>query len=172
LVKKRQSTRSFSDKPVEREKLVEIVDAARLSPSACNSQPWKVIVAAEDKKIVTEVAESVALLGINKYFANAPVFFVVLEEHAKLNRSIAQIVDSQIWAPGDLGGFTLTLCYAAEELGLGTCVIGLFDRPRLREALGLPLHAKIKLIVAAGYPSTENVRHKERKTLEEIATFV
>ena len=170
LAEKRQSCRAYLDQRVDHEKLVKCVEAARLSPSACNSQPWSVIVV-EDPKVVKEVASSVNLLGINAYLASATAFFVVLEERAKLMPKIAQIMDSQIFAKGDVGGFALTICYAAEELGIGTCIAGMFDRPRLRELLTIPDTANIFIVIAAGYPA-DKPRDKERKPLEAIARFV
>ena len=171
LASRRQSCRSYKDAPVEHEKLVKIVEAARLSPSACNSQPWSVVVA-EDPKVVAEIASSVELLGINGYLKSATAFFVVLEERARLMPKIAQLMDSQVFAKGDVGGFALALCYAAEELGVGTCIAGMFDRPRLRELLSIPETADIFLVIAAGYPSSDKIRPKERKPLAEIARFV
>lgn len=50
LVQKRQSDRSYQDKPVEKEKLDRILEAARLAPSACNGQPWKLIVVTDPEK--------------------------------------------------------------------------------------------------------------------------
>ncbi|MDR2459185.1 MAG: nitroreductase family protein [Deltaproteobacteria bacterium] len=171
LAGKRQSCRGFLDKPVEHDKLIKCVEAARLSPSGCNSQPWKVIVV-EDPKVVSEVAKCTQLLGINAYFSAAKAFFVVLEKHAKLMPKIAQLVDSQIFAKGDLGGFALSLCLEAETQGLGTCIIGLFDRPVLKELLKYEDTESVFLVIAVGYPHSDKVRNKERKPLEEICRFV
>ncbi|MDR2613274.1 MAG: nitroreductase family protein [Deltaproteobacteria bacterium] len=171
LAARRQSCRNFLDKPVEHEKLVRCIEAARLSPSACNSQPWKVI-AVEDPDKVRQVAEATMQLGINKYFEKARAFFVVLEEPGELMAKIAVLVDSQVFAKGDLGGFVLSLCLEAESLGIGTCIIGLYDRPKLRELLGIPAWQSIFTVIAVGYPSSDTVRGKSRKPLEEIARFV
>ncbi|MDR2353590.1 MAG: nitroreductase family protein, partial [Deltaproteobacteria bacterium] len=130
LARKRQSCRHFSKKPVEREKLEKCVEAASLSPSACNSQPWSFIVV-QDPKVLEEVADCTTVLGINKYFKDATAFVVILEEKAKLLPVLARLVDSQIHAKGDLGGAALSFCLEAESLGLGTCIVGVFDRPRL-----------------------------------------
>jgi nitroreductase len=171
LAAKRQSCRSYTDVPVEHDKLVKIVDAARLSPSGCNSQPWKVVVV-EDPKVVKEVASSVALLGINEYLSTATAFFVILEERARLLAKVASILDSQVFAKGDLGGFALSICFAAESLGVGTCMVGMYDRPKLRELLNIPEHYPIFLVIAAGYSKSDKVRNKDRKPLDEIARFV
>ncbi|MDR1487914.1 MAG: nitroreductase family protein [Deltaproteobacteria bacterium] len=171
LALRRQSCRTFSDRPVEHEKLVKCVEAARNAPSGCNSQPWSFVVV-EDPAIVAEVAKTTQQLGINEYQSKAKAFLVVVEEYARLMPKIAPLVDSQVFAKGDLGGATLSFCLQAESLGLGTCIIGLFDRPKLRELLNIPELKSIFLVVAIGYSSTDHVRPKQRKPLEEIVRFV
>ncbi|MDR3038318.1 MAG: nitroreductase family protein, partial [Candidatus Adiutrix sp.] len=123
LAAARQSCRDFADRPVEHDKLVKCVTAARLAPSACNSQPWSFVVV-EDPRVVPEVAKCSQQLGINEYISGAKAFFVVLEEHAVLMPRLRAFIDSRYFAPGDLGGAVLSLCLAAESLGLGTCILG------------------------------------------------
>ena len=171
LAAKRQSCRHYSDQPVEREKLLKCVEAARLTPSACNSQPWRVLVVT-DPAVRDEVAKATMQLGLNEYTAKAQAFFVVLETYAKLMPKVASISDSQIFAKGDLGAFTLALTLEAESQGLGTCILGLFDRPKLIELLKIPAGESVFLVVAVGYPSKEGVRHKARKPIEEIHAFI
>ena len=171
LAEKRQSCRAYLDQRVDHEKLVKCVEAARLSPSACNSQPWSVVVV-ENPEIVPQVAECTRQLGANAYIKEAKAFFVILEERARLMPAVAGVLDSQVFAHGDLGGFTLALTLAAESLGVGTCILGLFDRPKLREILNIPEEKSIFLVVAAGIPKSDKVRPKERKHLEQIARFV
>jgi nitroreductase len=172
LAAKRSSCRKYSDRPVEREKLVKIIEAARLTPSGCNSQPWKFVVV-DDPKIAPEVAKTVQHFGVNEYFANVKSFVIVLEERAVLMPKIASVLDSQYWAKGDLGAATYAITLAAESLGLGTCIIGVFDRPKLTQLLDLPKDQRFFLIVAVGYPETEKeARPKLRKPLEDIVRFV
>ncbi|MDR3135814.1 MAG: nitroreductase family protein, partial [Deltaproteobacteria bacterium] len=134
----RESCRQYSDQPVERQKLVKCLEAARLTPSACNSQPWSFVVVDSPEK-VAEVAKTTMQLGINEYIAKAKAFFVVVEEHAKLIPKIASLIDSQYFARGDLGAASYALTLEAASLGLGTCILGLFDRPKLRELLDIPV---------------------------------
>ncbi|MDR2387846.1 MAG: nitroreductase family protein [Deltaproteobacteria bacterium] len=171
LALKRQSTRQFADKPVEHEKLVKCVEAARLSPSGCNAQPWSFIVV-EKPEVVAEVAKTTMQLGINEYIAKAKAFFVVVEEYAQLMPKIAKIVHSQYFAKGDLGAVSLSLCLEAQSQGLGTCMLGIFDRPKLRELFDIPKDKDIFIVIAVGYPSSDQVRTKDRKPLEELVRFV
>jgi nitroreductase len=66
----------------------------------------------------------------------------------------------------------LNMCYAATEQGLGSCVVGLFDRDKLRKSFGIPEDRTIWLILALGYPAKETApKPKVRKPLEEICSF-
>jgi nitroreductase len=171
LALRRQSCRSFSDVNVEHEKLVKCVEAARQTPSGCNSQPWSFVVV-EDPKVVSEVAKTTQQVGLNDYTSKAKAFFVVVEEPAVLIPKVSCVLDGQVFAKGDLGAATYGLTLEAESLGLGTCILGMFDRPKLRELLDIPNYKSIFLVVAVGYPASDRVRSKQRKDLEAIARFI
>ncbi|MDR2725490.1 MAG: nitroreductase family protein [Candidatus Adiutrix sp.] len=171
LAAARQSCRNFADRPVEHEKLVKCVEAARLSPSACNSQPWSFVVV-EDPALVPEVAKCSQQLGVNEYIAGARAFIVVLEEHAVLMPKLRAFLDSQYFARSDLGGALLSLCLEAESVGLGTCILGLYNRERLCELLNIPLEKQFAGLVAVGYPADPKTREKVRKPLESIVRYV
>lgn len=171
LCLRRQSCRDFADRPVEHEKLVRCVEAARLTPSGCNSQPWSFIVV-ENPELVNAVAKCSQQLGLNTYISGAHAFFVVLEEHARLMPQLKCIIDSQYFAAGDIGACTAYLCLEAESQGIGTCVLGIFDREKLRTLLNIPQEKQIRSLVAVGYPADGAVRPKARKPLEEIVSFV
>lgn len=171
LCSARQSCRNFSDKPVEREKLAQCVEAARLAPSGCNAQPWSFVVV-DNPAIVPEVAACGMQLGANEYIGKATAFIVVLEEHAVLMPAIRRIVDSQYFAKGDLGAAAVTICYAAADIGLGTCIIGLYDRQRLCELLDLPKDQRFGCLIAVGYPAEDKIRNKVRRPVEQLVRFV
>ncbi len=170
LCLKRQSCRSFSERAIEREKLTNCVHAAALAHSACNSQPWNFLVV-EDRELCQKIAESAGIMGRNGFAAEAKAFFVVVEEHAVLMPSIRGLLDSQYFAPFDIGASVAYLCLEAADQGLGTCIMGIFDRVKIAEALGLPPEKRIKVIIATGYPKTEEIRAKTRKDIKEIAKF-
>jgi len=171
LCQRRQSCRDFSDKPVEHDKLARCVEAARLAPSGCNAQPWSFVVV-ENPEIVPEVAKCAQQLGFNDYIAKARAFIVVLEEHAVLMPAIRCIMDSQYFAKGDLGAAVLTICLQAESMGLGSCILGIYDRERLCELLDIPRDKRFGGLIALGYPASDKVRNKVRKPMEEIVRFV
>ena len=171
LCLKRQSCRNFADRPVEHEKLAKCVEAARLAPSGCNAQPWSFVVV-EDPKVVPEVAKCAQQMGMNEYISGARAFFVVLEEHAVLMPGIRKILDSQYFAKGDLGAAVATLCYAAEDQGLGTCILGIYDREALSRLLNIPQDKRYAGLIAVGYPAEDKVRDKSRKPMAELVRFV
>jgi nitroreductase len=171
LCLRRQSCRSFSDKPVEHEKLVKCADAGHYAPSGCNSQPWSFVIA-ETPSIVAEVAKCGQQNNMNAFLANAKAFIVVLEEHAVLMPAVRRIIDSQYFAKGDLGAATVQICLEAETQGLGTCIIGIYDREGICKALDIPIEKQFAALIAVGYPVDPAVRQKSRKPLEEITRFV
>lgn len=166
LINKRESCRDYSNKKVDKELLVKCIDAARLTPSACNSQPWSFVVVNSEEKSPL-VAQCTQSAGLNKFTDNVPAFIVICEEEAKLIGGI-----SQKYAGGDVGAATLNICYAATELGLSTCIMGSVDREKLKEILGLPESKNIRLVLAVGYASSDKVRNKVRRPIDEIMTYI
>jgi nitroreductase len=171
ICQRRQSCRNFSDQPVEHDKLVKCVEAGRLTPSGCNSQPWSFVVA-ESPEVVAEVAKCGQEMNINSFLSNAKAFIVVLEEHAVLMPRIRCILDSQYFAKGDLGAAVIQICLEAETQGLGTCIIGIYNREKLSELLNIPVEKQFAGLIAVGYPADKTIRPKIRKPLDEIARFV
>lgn len=171
LCGRRQSCRKFADKPVEKETLLRCVEAARLAPSACNSQPWSFVVV-QQPDVLAQVAQATQQMGINDYTSAAEALVLVVEEHARLMPKLRCILDSQYFARHDLGAATLMLTLAAEDQGLGSCILGIFDREKINQAVGLPPEKNIVAVVALGYPEEDRVREKKRKPMEEIVRFV
>jgi nitroreductase len=167
----RQSCRQFADTPVEHDKLVKCVEAARLAPSACNSQPWSFVVV-ETPEVVEKVAKCGQPMKINAFLSKAKAFIIVLEEHAILNPAVSGMLDSQYFAKGDLGAATVQICLEAATQGLGTCIIGLNDIPKLCELLNIPVAKQFASFVAVGYPLNDKIRVKDRKALDDIVRFV
>ena len=171
LCRQRQSCRNFADTPVSHEKLEKCVDAGRLAPSACNSQPWSFIVV-ETPEIAAEVAKCGQQMNMNPFLSKAKAFIVVLEEYAVLRRNISSIIDSQYFAKGDIGAAALQICLEATMQGLGTCIIGIYDRVKLCELLNLPVQKQVGALIAVGNPADGNIRVKDRKPLDELVKFI
>ena len=171
LAKRRQACRGFSDQPVEHEKLVNCAEAGRLAPSGCNSQPWSFVIVETPEKVAA-VAKTSQQLGANEWTDTAKAFIIVFEEHAVLMPGIKAIVPSQIFAKGDLGAAVLSIWLEAETQGLGACVLGLFDREKICEIVGVPAEKQLGGLIAIGYPANPAVREKIRKSFDDVVKFV
>ncbi len=170
LAEIRESCRSYNpNKPVDRALMEEILVSTTNSPSACNSQPWKFV--ACDGEVAAKIPDLIIRddLKINLWTTEVPNFVVVCETKAKLMSSLK--CDSQFYAQMDLGLAISTLCYAAADNGVGTCIIGVFDEEKLKEILNIPEEIKVRAIVAMGYPKEEGTREKFRKPAVEAFSF-
>lgn len=171
LILKRESCRNYTGEPVDISLIMQCVDAARLSPSACNSQPWKYYIV-NDEENAQKVRECIQPNGANKFTDKCPAFAVVAEKHATLMKSIASKTPSQKWAQNDVGLSIAHYCLQAADLGLGTCIIGMIDEDGLHKNLGISEDEKIRLVLATGYPADEAPREKRRKSIEEICEII
>ncbi len=164
LVKQRYSCRSYADKPVEREKIAAILDAARLAPSACNKQPWLFIVA-DEEPVRTGIIESYP----REWARTAPAFIVVCGDH---NESWHRPEDGKDHMDVDCSIAAEHICLAAAAAGLGTCWICNFDPAKLRETISVPEHIEPVVVLAIGYPFAQSVApEKKRKHLDEIVRW-
>ncbi len=172
LVKRRESCRAYLDKPVEKDKLVRCFEAARMAPSACNSQPWRYVAATEPEK-VAEMIGCVydGILPINRFAKDVPVFVAVVESAVQLSAKLRGKVNEQKYAQMDLGLSVANFCLAATEQGLGTCIMGWFKEDKVKEILGIPDGLKVRLVLAVGYPEKTEPREKSRRGLDETVSF-
>jgi len=162
LTKKRYSVRKFKDQPVEREKLLQVLEAARNAPSACNLQPWHFIVVTEEK-----MKNEVAATYPRDWFKKAPVVIVACGDHAVSWKR----ADGKDHCDVDLAIAIEHLTLAAAELGLGTCWVCAFDAKRCHEVLALPDNLEVIALIPLGYPDGETIPEKKRKSLEEIVIW-
>lgn len=172
LARQRQSDRSYDpERPVEREKIERILEAARISPSACNSQPWHFIVV-DDPELKNKVADatSTRILGLNHFTKQAPVHIIIVEEKVNLTSGFGGLVKNKEYAQMDIGIATAHLCLAAEDEGLGSCILGWFDEKKMKQLLDIPSNKRIALDVIIGYPTGRD-REKKRKDFQTIATY-
>lgn len=141
LVQNRQSDRVFLDKSVEKEKIERILEAARLAPSACNSQPWKFVVVTnpEKRRLVADATAS-KVLSMNHFTKQAPVQLVLIEEDSNFTSSIGGILTNKHYPHIDLG-------IAATDEGLGSCIVGWCNEKKVRKALDIPRNKRVLLVI-------------------------
>ena len=172
LVKKRQSDRKYINRAVDRELIDKCLDAARLSPSACNSQPWYFIVV-DDPELKEKVARETfgKLISFNHFTMQAPVLIVVITEKSNTIARIGGKIKDKIYNQYDVGVACEHLCLQAAELGLGRCMMGWFSEKGVKKTLNIPDNKQVDLIITMGYSAEENIRIKKRKNIDEIRKY-
>ena len=162
----RQSDRKYRPQPVENDTLVRCLKAARVAPSACNSQPWKFVVV-DDRDLLTGLADAACGTGMNKFAYQAPVIIAVVLEKMNVTARIGSMLKNKDYSMMDLGMAVENLCLQAADLGLGTCIMGWFNEKKVASLLGVPRSKRIPLLITLGYPDAPT-RDKVRKPLGEI----
>ncbi len=173
LVLKRQSDRKYSDKPVEKEKLFKCLEAARLAPSASNSQPWTFVVA-DEPQLVKNIAKASEgpLKSFNNFVKQAPVIVAIVMEKPKVITELGGKIKEKEYPLIDIGIAAEHFCLQAAELGLGTCMLGWFDEKRAKQLLNVPENRNIPLLITVGYtPEGYKHRKKIRKSFDKVVRF-
>ena len=172
LVTGRRSVRRFIDRPVEREKVLACLEAARLAPSAENVQPWRFLVI-DDPETKARFSREVftGLYSMTKFAAHAPVLILICARPGLLAGTIGKQIRGVSFHLIDIGIAGEHIALQAQELGLGTCWIGWFNARRARKIFKIPRAYKLVCLMALGYPEPRPPREKIRKKLEELVWF-
>ncbi len=161
LIKARYSVRAYKPDPVEEEKLQQVLEAARLAPTAANRQPFQLLV-------IHTAGREAELRRIydRKWFVQAPLVLCVcgVPERGWVRMDGKPYVDVDVAIAMD------HLILAATELGLGTCWIAAFDPAAAREVLGLPQGVEPIVFTPLGYPA-DRPGAKKRKSLAELVRY-
>ncbi len=173
LVRTRQSVRSYRSDPVEPEKLRAIVESFRLSPSASNSQPWKLIIV--DEPLLKEKLARATFsntVSFNRFALEAPVIAVLTIEKQKAITQIGGWLKRREFWLIDIGIAAEHFCLQAADLGLGTCMLGWFDEKAIQRLLGIPGSTRVALLITLGYAAEGYpLRRKIRKKADAITGF-
>lgn len=170
LAASRQSDRAYDkSRAVEPEKLERILEAACLSPSACNAQPWKFVVVT-DPDLSLKVGRAVAGLGMNKFAKDAPVHLLVVEESMNVTSFLGSKLKDKYFPLIDIGIAAAHITLAAESEGLGSCILGWFDEKEIKKLTGIPANKRLLLDITIGYPIKEK-RKKSRKSKDKVISY-
>jgi len=170
LIESRRSIRKYLPEPVEREKIEACLEAARLAPSAQNSQSWRFIVI-DDPEVKARFAEK-AFSGIyapTRFAAEAPVLVLILAKADFVAHLVGQTIQSIPFYALDVGIAGEHLVLQAEELGLGTCWIGWFDVKKARRFFKIPRLYRLVSLISIGYAARRPPNERVRKPIETIA---
>ena len=161
LAARRRSVRKFSSKPVTDAMIVDLLSVARLAPSASNRQPWHFIVVRDEERR----RELARISGGQTFVGEAPVILAAVAlEPERIMR--CQVPTYAV----DLAIAVDHITLAAEEMGLGSCWIGLFDQAEAAALLEVPAEYKVFTLLPLGHPA-DAARDKKRKSLEDIVSY-
>ena len=170
IAENRQSCRSYDpDRAVENEKLDRILRTARLSPSACNGQPYAITVCKGET--AKKVAKAVQGMGMNKFASDAPVLLVISEKPYVKTAALGAKVKKNDYRSIDIGILAAYITAEATAQGLGTCILGWLDDAAIRKICCLD--GATRLVITLGYAKADDkLREKKRKDMEElVVTF-
>ena len=173
LLKYRKSVRDFLDTPVEQEKIMLCLEAARVAPSACNSQPWKFIIV-DDRELKQKLCKTAlsGLYSMNSFCETAPVIVAVVSEKSKFLATIGGMFRGTKYYLIDIGIACEHFILQAEDMGLGTCWIGWFNEQAVKSVLNVPHDKKIDVLIALGYYDRESLStENNREPIDKIASF-
>jgi nitroreductase len=160
-IRQRYSVRSYKSDPVPDKMLSELLEAARLAPSASNRQEWRFVVVRDGRM---RKALSVAARD-QGFVAQAPV---VIACCAKTDRHV--MTCGEACYPIDVAIAVEHIALAATELGLGTCWIGAFKADEVKQLLGIPEDIKVVELLVVGFPK-DSPRPKNRLPLSELVHY-
>jgi nitroreductase len=162
-IKTRRSIRRYKETPVPENLLKDVLNAARLAPSADNAQPWRIIVV-RDEQVKQRLA---AASNGQKFIAEAPIALVICGVPDEAFPTMGGYMSSHT-IDATIAFDHITL--AAHALGLGTCWIGWFKEEKVREALGIPVDVPVIALTPLGYPA-EIPEKTPRKNLEDLVKY-
>lgn len=157
-ITQRKSIRKYKDKEIEKEKLIKVLESARIAPSASNRQEWKFIVVKDENtrnKLVSAAHDQ-------KFVGQAPVTIVACSTESERIMPCGQHAYTV-----DLSIAVSFMMLEATELGLGTCWLGAFDEEAVKEILGIPSDIRVPAMFTLGY-ADENPVARPRKALNDI----
>jgi len=173
VIAKRKSTRTYFDQPVEKERLLQLIESARVAPSAINSQPWHFVIVTSEKakKKILE------FIPTQDWMKHAPAFVVAIAD-IKIKDDSVTFVDETSDHP-ELKGIirdtsiaTEHILLEAQNLGLSSCWTGWFSQADIRPALDIPEDKFVVGLIALGYSDDKDkLPNHNRRPLENMVHY-
>ena len=170
-IRTRRSVRVFENKKIPHETMEQIVDLARYAPSWKNTQVARYLVV-EEPEDIGEIGRKYASFNSRILSTcGALIALTALKQRSGYERDGSFSTDrGDGWTMFDSGIAAQTFCLAAHEMGIGTVILGIFDRAGLQEYLKIPGDQELVALIAAGYPAEEPNAPK-RKEVEQLLTY-
>lgn len=168
IARGRQSCRAYDPaREVEEEKIIACLEATRLAPSACNSQPYHLTLV--QGELAKKVGNTTRSMGMNTFTKDVPVFVVISEEAYNRTAAVGSKLKKQDYRSVDIGIAAAYLTSEAHTQGLGSCILGWFDNKALQSLLNLK--GPVRLVISLGYARKEDpLRIKKRKDMDQLVT--
>lgn len=164
LIGKRRSCRHYTNEPVSREEIEKLLEEANLSASACNSQPWFYTVLLSPEKKAAGVEAMQVFPKTNTFAADAAALVVLsVDNDPDVMPGVREMYGSSKFAEIDAGSAAAYFTLAAENAGLNTCIMGVFNEEKLRLAAELPAAVTPKLVIALGHGSDNDRPHVKKR---------
>lgn len=169
IAQNRQSCRNYdSTREVEKSKLDAILNSARLSPSACNGQPYHITVCSGDT--VKAVARATQGMGMNKFASDAPIQLVISEKPYCRTAAVGAKLKNNDYRSIDIGIVAAYITAEATAQGLGSCILGWLDSDKIKKICNID--GEVRLVICIGYAKADDkLRAKKRKELSEIVSY-
>lgn len=165
----RQSCRNYdTDRAIEAEKLQRILEAARLSPSACNGQPYHITVCKGDT--AKRVAKATMSVGLNSFADKAPVLLVISEKPYNKTAAVGAKLKGNDYRSIDIGIVSAYITAEATAQGIASCILGWVDSDKIKEICSLD--GTVRLVITLGYATDEAVRPKRRKDITDLVSVI
>ena len=159
-IKKRYSCRAYADKPIEKQKLDQVFEAARLAPSAKNLQDWRFVVVTDEK-----IKQDVAVAANEQMFIAQAGAIIIACSNADYVMRCGQKI-----GPIDIAIALEHIALQAAELDLATCWIGSFFPEKVRAVVGIPDDIEVIELMSLGYPA-DKAKEPKREPIENIVCF-
>lgn len=170
IAEQRQSCRAYiSEIAVEKEKLDAILESARLSPSACNGQPYHITVCTGEA--AKKVAKATEGMGLNKFAVQAPVLMVISEKPYVKTAALGARMKHNDYRSMDIGILSAYITAEATAQGLSTCILGWLDDKKIRE-ICTDIDGAVRLVITLGYAKEDKLCAKKRKDMDELVSFI
>lgn len=170
LLQNRKSVRVYNNKHIDKGTILSCLEAARLSPSACNKQPWEFIVMKNNKSTIGKLF--VGKFYPNKFAEKAPIVIAVIANPDEKTSRMAEYIHGEKYYLVDIGIACSNLILRAWELGLGSCIIGWFDKDLAHHLLQLPKRKQVIALITLGYFDRRiSSKRKCRKSIKEVVRF-
>ena len=167
LVSNRYSVRNFNSNKIDNETIDNILNFARLAPSAKNSQPYKVYVIRNEKLIDNLKVNTKSITNCKNL-----LLITTIDDEVWINKRRGNVPIGDI----DVGIFASYIILAALDFGVGSCIIGMFDDKDIRDNISIPANETPSLLISLGYISEDSTPseeyHYKRKSLDEIVYFI